>query len=542
MTPENALATATARSLLSELQALSMRLPLKNTSEETQVRLIIEAIDQLLRDPALAESAQLSLPDVSSEESEYLFMQVAERWNTRRISNVAYNELWQWADAHRKRGLSDGGVLLGLAYSDEFDNRLFEIFCLGELRDGFSQLGFFEKNMRPLHERNRGPILEVEHSDSSLVISAYFQKGEGVVWTDGFPRDWQEIRGVPDICLVVRSSQFPVIIVDAKNRYRGSELEESFSEELYKMLGYFQNFSLRTRVQNRGPVGGLMFLSRDGASTVRTFESRSGGKLSVAALDPCDPLAGSTASQLLEELLSGIGLMGGAPEVALALSDLKETAWSAADVTDQEQVEEETLDRIHRLVLSHYGIPGSALLQATQGLELHLLGDSWKDLDEDVHSLLATGEVFWAQHQLAFGMDFAPVVVELTKAMEVLLVRRLIGPFNRWTEERGYPSIKTTVTLGEVRALIESASNATTQPPRRREVLGFHSFLDEYAVAEYVYDELLNEVEFVNRLRRKAAHKDLVTGTEASHLRDSMLGVGTASPILARLVVNLSHL
>ena len=247
------------------------------------------------------------------------------------------------------------------------------------------------------------------------------------------------------------------------------------------MLGYFQNFSLRTRVQNRGPVGGLIFLSRDGVSTLRTFDSRSGGKLAVAALDPCDPLAGSTANQLLEELLSQIGLMGGAPEVALALSDLKETAWSAADITDQEQVEEETLDRIHRLVLSHYGVPGSALFQATQGLELHLLGDTWKDLDEDVHSLLATGEVFWAQHQLAFGMDFAPVVVELTKAMEVLLVRRLIGPFNRWGEERGYPSIKTTVTLGEVRALIESASNATPRPPRRREVLGFHSFLDEHA-------------------------------------------------------------
>ena len=434
-------------------------------------------------------------------------------------------------------------MLLGLAYSDEFDNRLFEIFCLGELRDAFWQLGFFERSMRPLHERNRAPILEVEHSDSSLAISAYFQKGDGVVWTDGFPRDWPDLVGIPDICLVVRSSQFPVIIIDAKNRYRGSELEESFSEELYKMLGYFQNFALRTRVQNRGPVGGLMFLSRDGVSTLRTFDSRSGGKLAVAALDPCDPSSGGAARQLLEELLTEIGLMGGTPEVTLALSDLKEATWSAADITDQDEIEEEALDRIHQLVFSHYGTPGSALLQATQSLELHLLGgDTWKDLDEDVHSLLATGEVFWAQHQLAFGMDFAPVVVELTKTMEVLLVRRLIVPFNRWAEEQGYPSIKTTVTLGEVRALIESASNATTRPPRRREVLGFHSFLDEYAVAEYVYGELLNEVEFVNRLRRKAAHKDLVTGTEAGHLRDSMLGVGTASPILARLVVNLSHL
>ena len=285
-----------------------------------------------------------------------------------------------------------------------------------------------------------------------------------------------------------------------------------------------------------------MFLSRGGVSTLRTFDSRSGGKLAVAALDPCDPSVECAARQLLEELLTEIGLIGGTPDVMLALSDLKEATWSAADITDQDEIEEQVLDRIHQLVLSHYGTAGSALLQATHSLELHLLGGTWKDLDEDVHSLLATGEVFWEQHQLAFGMDFAPVVVELTKTMEVLLVRRLIVPFNRWAEEQGYPSIKTTVTLGEVRALIESASNATTQPPRRREVLGFHSFLDEYGATEYVYGELLNEVDFVNRLRRKAAHKDLVTGTEASHLRDSMLGVGTASPILARLVVNLSHL
>ena len=338
--PENALATATARSLLSELQALSIRLPLENTGEESQVKQITEAIEQLLREPALAESSQLSLPNISSEESEYLFAQVAERWNTRRISNVAYNELWQWADAHRKRGFSEGGALPGLAYSEEFDNRLFEIFCLGELREAFAQLGFRERTIRPLHERNLGPILEVEHSDSSLVISTYFQKGEGVVWTEGFPRDWQGIVGVPDICLVVSSPQFPVIIVDAKNRYRGSELEGSFSEELYKMLGYFQNFSLRTRVQKRGPVGGLVFLSRDKVSTLRMFESRSGGKLVVAALDPCDASPTSVARQLLEKLLSEIEFLGGVPAAALTLSDDKETAWNTADFADPEQVEE----------------------------------------------------------------------------------------------------------------------------------------------------------------------------------------------------------
>lgn len=46
----------------------------------------------------------------------------------------------------------------------------------------------------------------------------------------------------------------------------------------------------------------------------------------------------------------------------------------------------------------------------------------------------------------------------------------------------------------------------------------------------------------MNSLRRRAAHKDIVTGLEAGLLRERMLGVGTASPIVARLVTNLREL
>ena len=519
-----------------------MRIPLRNTSEAALTQRIADAIAQLLTDPALGASRRMSLPDICTSESEGLFTQVAERWNTRRINNVAYRELWQWADDYRKRGLTGGGTFVGLAYSEEFDNRLFEIFCLGELREGFKQLGFREKIVRPLHERSRGPVMETEHPHSGLGISVFFQKGEGVLWTEGLPREWAQIVGVPDIGLVPRSSQLPVIIVDAKNRDRGVDSEESVSEELYKMLGYFQNFALRMHVQGRGPAGGLMFLSSSGFRDIRKYGSRSGGSLVVAALDPCEMSDGVGAKSLLEELLSDIGLFGGKPEVASAIHDLKEELRSTATDIGGEQAEEDTLDRIHELVFTQYGTPGPALSQATQGLELHLLGTIWQDMDNDVHSLLGTAEVFWAQHQLAFGMDFAPVVIELSKAMEVLLGRRLFEPFNRWARDRSLQVIKPTLTLGQMRAMIESASTASFQRQRRHEAVVLDAFLVECNVTDYVYGNLLEEVGFVNRLRRGAAHKDIVTGIEAGHLRERMLGVGTASPVFARLVASLSHL
>ena len=53
--------------------------------------------------------------------------------------------------------------------------------------------------------------------------------------------------------------------------------------------------------------------------------------------------------------------------------------------------------------------PRAGVASGNSGLEPHMLGDAWRDLDKDVCSLLAIGEVFWAQHQLAFGMDLCDV-------------------------------------------------------------------------------------------------------------------------------------
>ncbi len=545
ITPENVLAAATAHTFSSESQNLSTKLPLEGTSEGLLIRQINDSIEQALRNPALAQATRLSMPDITAEESESLFTRVAERWQTRRINNVAYLEIWQWASFYRQRGLSDDGMVTGFAYSEEFDNRLFEIFCLGCLRDAFKELGFNENMIAPLHERVKGPILEVQHPDSGLNLMVFFQKGEGVLWTDEIPREWSDIGGVPDIAFVPRSSRMPVLVVDAKNRYRGNDLEDSIADELYKILGYFQNFPHRMKVEDRGPVGGLIFLSRDGQSSIRTYQSRSGGGLVVGAFDPGQEidLIADGARPFLEQLLGCLHVLGGRPDFSVELQKTKETTWQSLNGSNPAEIEDKVIDSVHALVAARYGSPSPALMAVSQVLELHLLGSTWHSLDKDVQNLLATAEVFWSEHQQALGMDFAPVVVELSRAMEILLSRLLIGSFNRWANAHNLTIVNPNLTLGQTRVLIELAkATAGGQKSKKAEITALADFISRHNLAEYMYGSLLGEIDIVNKQRRRAAHKEFVTSAEAGKLREQLLGVGTSNPILARMVTNISNI
>jgi hypothetical protein len=536
-TPENALAASAARSLLAELQILTYRLPIGRSSQGVLARQITEAMELALLQPALGESLQFPLPELSSSEAEDLLAVVRHRWQTRRISNLAYRDLVEWAVGFRKRGLGKDGVLEGLAYSEGFDDRLFEIFCLGCIREALRAMGFVERIIRPLHERHRAPVFEVEHPDSGLHLSLYFQRGEGILWTSVAPKEWG-ISGTPDIVLSPSSSLHPAIVLDAKNRFRGESLEGGASEEIYKMLGYFENFQRTTKVNDRGPLGGLFFPSFKGSSEKLQYDSIGGGFLAAITIDPTavgeDGCSGVVP--LLSSLLEKAGLIGsGRRDMDAALKELKV---ADAAVTTEEAI----LDGIHNLIAATYGRSGRAMDDARRGLEQHLLGSAWSKLDDDVQTMLATGEVFWSQHSLAFGMDFAPVVVEFSRALEVILSRLLFDQFRRWASERSRPSSSGTLTLGQMRAAIEAASGITKGLRRAPEAQSLHEYFCVRAIDTYVYDELAEGIAIVNRLRRRAAHTDMITSNEAKLLRDRLLGVGTSEAILARLVETLTPL
>jgi len=555
-TPENALAAIASIAVLDEIQVLTSQVPVDEYGEAVLARSVVDALEEYLRHPALGEAYTLSLPSLFSDDADDLLDRVEERWGTRRISNIAYGELARWARHYRELGLAvDRSCdLRGVAYSDAFDDRLFEIYVLSCFYDAFKGLGFVV-DRRPLHKRSNDPlpVLIAHHADSGLRIKVHFQRGSRVAWTQQSPREWPDIGGIPDIALDPDSSHHPLILVDAKNRYRGEDSVDPTSDERYKMLGYFHNFARRMEVAGRGPVGALVYPSRGGGSRVEAYRSDSGeGALFAVALDPCaDPGDGNNeAGPLLTELLTAAGLHADrSNDIAKRLRDIKEASWAPfvdeQNPADVERAEEKTISEVLRLMADTYGRRDDDMRQARQSLDLHILGGTWGGLSGDMQTVLCTGEVFWSRHHFSIAMDFAPAAIEWCRAFEMAVDGMLFGPYRHWAAQEGRPAIPAGLMLGPMIDRLQAARRVRglgTTHTSSPVALALHEFLIVAGVASYAYDTLIDDLAFIRPYRNKSAHKDMVSCNDARVVRERVLGIGEAPSILARVVATLRHL
>jgi hypothetical protein len=554
---ENVLAASCAQGVLSELQDLLRRIRLPPSSEHDVAGEVAHLLDLYLKDPALNGVVWAS-PTLNSDEFADLAARVAERWQTRRISNLSYFELLSWAANYLRPSLPDTGAFGGLVYSEDFDDRLFELFVVACLRESLSNMGFDETEVRPLHMAGSSPVLELHHRDAGLGLSLFYQRGSRVVWSEAAPREWT-FRGIPDIAVKADSSTHPVVLVDAKNRRRSTVSDEGegeegirASEELYKMLGYFHNFANTMVVEGRGPVGGLVFQCRGAKPPSVEYASRSGtGLLLVDAWDPMDEQLTApegAVDDFVKRLLEWAGLLGGRrPDGYDARDDLEEVygivgseETTAANVEDTEELLQQ-LNALHDYARKRYWENrGPALLRAERDLEAHLLGGVWGDLSDDEQQFLATAEVFWRDHRKAIGMDFAPVVIELAKSVESVLARLFIKPFQDWTTATGKRSGKLD-TLGDLRAELQRAvevHEGTEKPGRGARVLD--EYLGLQGLRGVAYELVLPVASELNGPRRAAAHPYVITSRAAEAFRAGVLGVGGATPVLARLVAALA--
>jgi hypothetical protein len=171
-------------------------------------------------------------------------------WRVRRRqtgNESAYTELLDWwgdfsLDA---RLMGRAGIdrvtqgILAFPPGDFFWDRVFEVFVLTEtsrsLRAGDCTL----LRRRPLHERHRGPV-ETWRDAEGRQIDIWFQRAAPAGSSSWTYEQGGPLRGIPDV--VIESPGRPTVLIDAK--YRASR--QSRSDEIYKMLGYAENFrSLR---------------------------------------------------------------------------------------------------------------------------------------------------------------------------------------------------------------------------------------------------------------------------------------------------------
>jgi len=282
--------------------------------------------------------------------------------------------------------------MLALPTGESLWNTMFEVWCLGRIKAALEALGHSaDRPARPLHE-----IANDEPSDVHGAVQVWFQRQRPMGrrrWRDMQARE--ALRGIPDIVLTTEGR--PPLIIDAKFRWTETARR---SEEIYKLLGYGENFAL-ARLHGAlifpGPVAGEV-----------VYEKSDGGRLaSVVYNGDDDSLSTSLAevvSAWLAEEAGRVVELAGEDELAAAV---------AARLDGVQAVAVKVLDTAHR-------VAAEARLQ-------ELLPDAWALFDEDAQAMLITG---WALGELfdQSARDWSGPVLALLSACERVIKLRVFDP------------------------------------------------------------------------------------------------------------------
>ena len=165
------------------------------------------------------------------------------------LNNDIYKKIIYWLDDFCNNNslfFVNDETLKSLRYDGKaFSDKLFELWCLFKINEtAIKDFGFKQENNEI--KFGQGPIFSIFNNDEKLKI--YYQKGKNIYWNEYYPQIWSYIEdenikgliGIPDISIIKEKVGKSIVMIDVKNKIRNGG---DNSEEIYKMIGYFSNFS-----------------------------------------------------------------------------------------------------------------------------------------------------------------------------------------------------------------------------------------------------------------------------------------------------------
>lgn len=300
VTPENVLLACAFQSVRKGLGSL-LRHRLHARNAERQARdTTIQRIDQTLSGPVLRECRRLARDRVDRGQVGELRAEVERRITAGHVTSPAYRDLLDWVGRDLS-GLptAEPGEIEWSFYGAEFDTRLFEIWLLGQLRQRLMQALGAPDN--PWDFFSGEAAIDV-HAAGGVRVRLVYQTslrrlrgGSGILrWTRAPEKPLGEI---PDFLIDLEyKGVSKTLVLDAKLRDR----DNAPTEEIYKLLGYFNNFSLDAK-----GLGAILYYApatKDPAYF--KYQSGAGGAVVAFSLDPERPDANQTGWDELMSLVT----------------------------------------------------------------------------------------------------------------------------------------------------------------------------------------------------------------------------------------------
>lgn len=511
-TPENVLAAYAARWLLRELRGCMAAVPVAPSGpEQRRYHEARQSLEGALRLPWLRVCVPAADRIRSGRAERDLLRSVKRRLRRGEVAApVPYAELAGWVEEVLAGGpVVDPGDLEWDFYGERFDTRLFELWCLRELAAAISeQLVVPVPELDPGWREGRPAYAWSRYAGT---IELYFQRSlprvSGSRRARWVREDGTPLGGVPD--LVVRAvggtgeaARERFAVIDPKLRQRGGPP----AEELYKLVGYMDNFGLSER-----PLGAILFHAETEPLTGYTYRDRGSGAAADGALHALrlDPARPDESREALAPLTSGVLGMLDIPRLDRDLDD-------AAD-------DEERHYRAKQAELRAYAdtIPPGVFRQWLNRLRVTLGDARWEALGEQAQTMLGTAE--YIGFSLLDGSDAAPAaggtspvvgvdysgpVIGVCAGIESVLHDWVITPATahdaRLRRECGR------ATLGKAIALVAESLRNLDNPQPRHEAVRAH--IARAGIRADALGALVAPLRHISQsFRNPAAHREVLT-------------------------------
>ena len=454
-----------------------------------------------------------------------------------------YKQIFDWYNTYKYGSVLELSTqkLSVLRYSDDFANRLFELWCLYSIKEtfvsSFDAVLIEENNIMDVGD---GFVYKLSVPTGG-VLEIYYQKGASLYWDTEDELIWKYIkdgssrglRGIPDISIRYIAKEDALVMIDIKNRVRTAGAN---SEEIYKMIGYFGNFkkAFEERFSKGVKKQGALIFRNDLIPSDEYLESDSGYRLMTisAGISDNQEINMSQFKKLCKYVLDVQGIDGTTSEIMGSFSQAQKKIGSSIDPESDEYIFELN-ERNHATIqqLFSYGDLAQQLPGYKDKLETDHFPHVWNSLSVKTQDILAMAECLYSGVSDCETADYAPICLEYCRALEVEMNELIFGPFKAASNVNSlaqrnyfYEKLKEPrdMTLGECVYLLDKCSHRTYPLVELRRKIQ-HDIKHNAKLLGDVVDILrdLNET-----IRRLSAHTTVMTYDDLVVTRQRVLGIG----------------
>lgn len=410
-TAENVLVTYALSWMQRELRdSLAVSTASAEAVEAQAVTLLTRQLRTMANRPTYAQCSEQAANLRLDRTVLLLTQQVQRRAQRRTMRNSSpYAELAAWvARAVGGEPPVDAGEIEWAFYGDQFDRTLFELWCLHHLMRALARrLGQNEPHVEPGWSQS-GVTYRFQHFAGEVELN--YQTAWSTI--TGLRGRWirhtgAALGGRPDIVVRVTPTggTTTYVILDPKLRQR-TQLP---TEELYKLLGYFENFSVHPR---RGAI--LYYSTANGSLEQYRLYAGEGEEIAAIQLNPASVPEGTDGLELAVDLV----LAALAMEIPPADEEL--------EISNEDAATEHSVLRIKHSLISWADFHETDLKSDRNTLEALLTSARWTKLPADVQKMLATA-LHTGSRQPEYS-DYSGPIIGLCAALEYTLHIGAIEP------------------------------------------------------------------------------------------------------------------